>query len=80
VFIKATVTEICKEIDIQYKNDGEPLDKGLSIEFTAVFTGKIASITRKVANLLNTGMDDARGKGCLRGEFENSNIGRNYEM
>lgn len=73
VFIKATVTDM-QGNRYQYKNDGEPLDKGLSIEFTAVFTGKMPYTVKW--QIVNTG-DDARGKGCLRGEFENSNIGRN---
>ncbi|TYQ17822.1 UNVERIFIED_CONTAM: hypothetical protein Cloal_0194 [Acetivibrio alkalicellulosi] len=73
VFIKAAITDQ-HERKYLYKNDGDPLDKGVSIDFTAVFSGNMPYIVKW--QVVNTG-EDARSKRCLRGEFENSNIGRN---
>ncbi|KUO78002.1 MAG: hypothetical protein APF81_17415 [Desulfosporosinus sp. BRH_c37] len=73
VLIKATVTDGYGR-KYPYKNDGEPLDKAVSIDFTAIFT---VSMPNKVKwQVVNTG-EDARGKACLRGGFEDSNVGRN---
>lgn len=73
VFIKATVTDKLGEKYI-YKNDGEPLDKELSIDFTAIFSCRMPYTVKW--QVVNTGKD-ARSKVCLRGGFENSNLGRN---
>lgn len=73
VLIKATVTDGYGR-KYPYKNDGEPLDKAVSIDFTAIFT---VSMPNKVKwQVVNTG-EDARGKASLRGGFEDSNVGRN---
>ncbi len=73
VLIKATVIDM-QGNRYQYRNDGEPLDKDLAIEFTAVFTGKMPYTVKW--QIVNTG-NDAEGNGDLRGGFEDSNIGRN---
>ena len=57
---------------IDYENNGEPLDKGLLLEFQ-VYTGVKRPFTVKW-QITNTG-EEARRAGCLRGNFENSDIG-----
>lgn len=73
VLIKASITDQYGKKYL-YKNDGEPLEKGISIDFTAVFSGSMPYIVKW--QVVNTG-EDARNKSCLRGEFEDSNSARN---
>lgn len=58
---------------IEYENNGAPLDKGLSLHFQA-FTGVRRPFIVKW-QITNTG-EEARRAGCLRGNFENSDIGK----
>lgn len=73
IFIKATVTDQLGKKHI-YMNDGEFLDKGLSIDFTAILSVSMPYTVKW--QVVNTG-EDARRKVCLRGGFENSNLGKN---
>jgi hypothetical protein len=57
---------------IEYVNNGTPLDKGLSLQFQ-VYTGVKKPFVVKW-QITNTG-EDARRAGCMRGNFENSDIG-----
>lgn len=57
---------------IEYENNGEPLDKGLSLQFQA-YTGVKRPFTVKW-QITNTG-EEAQRAGCMRGYFENSDIG-----
>ena len=57
---------------IDYENNGAPLDKGLSLQFQA-YTGVKRPFTVKW-QITNTG-EEARQAGCMRGNFENSDIG-----
>ena len=73
VFLNATITDRYGKKYI-YENDGDPLDKGLSIDFTAFFSGSMPYDVKW--QVVNTG-DHARNEKCLRGGFEYSNIRRN---
>lgn len=57
---------------IEYENNGEPLDKGLSLQFQA-YTGVKKPFTVKW-QITNTG-EEAQRACCMRGNFENSDIG-----
>lgn len=57
---------------IEYESNGAPLDKGLSLHFQA-YTGVKRPFIVKW-QITNTG-EEARQAGCLRGNFENSDIG-----
>ena len=57
---------------IEYENNGAPLDKGLLLQFQA-YTGVKKPFTVKW-QITNTG-EEAQRAGCLRGNFENSDIG-----
>lgn len=57
---------------IEYESNGAPLDKGLSLHFQA-YTGVKRPFIVKW-QITNTG-EEARRAGCLRGNFENSDIG-----
>lgn len=59
---------------IEYENNGAPLDKNCSLEFKAL-TG-VKRPYRVMWQITNTG-DEARNAGCLRGNFENSDLGQN---
>lgn len=59
---------------IPYENNGDPLDKGCSLDFHA-FTGVRTPYTVKW-QVTNTG-EEASKAGCLRGDFYTSNIGHN---
>jgi hypothetical protein len=73
VFINATVTDQYGRKNM-YESDTEPLDKDVSIDFTAVFSASMPYIVKW--QVVNTG-DDARRNVGLRGGFQNSNVGRN---
>lgn len=76
VFIKATIIDQYGNRS-SYKSDGEPLEKDLLIEFSAIFTGNMPYTVKW--QIVNTG-GEAQRRGCLRGEFENSDIGRNKRL
>ena len=59
---------------IEYENNGEPLEKNCSLEFKAL-TG-VKRPYRVMWQITNTG-DEARNAGCLRGNFEESDLGQN---
>jgi hypothetical protein len=73
VLIRAIVTNTNGET-FQYKNDGGPLDKAVSINFTACFGG-IRNPFNVRWQIVNTGYD-AEQVNDLRGEFESSNSGK----
>ena len=58
---------------IEYENNGAPLEKNCSLEFKAL-TG-VKRPFSVMWQITNTG-DDARNAGCLRGNFENSDLGQ----
>ncbi len=57
---------------VDYESNGSPLDKGLSLRFHA-YTGVKKPFVVKW-QITNTG-EEARRAGCMRGNFENSDIG-----
>lgn len=74
IFIKATITDPRTGTTYEYENDGEPLEKGLSIKFTAFFSVK--KPYRLKWQVVNTG-NEAKFKQCLRGGFEESDFASN---
>lgn len=70
-FIQAKVISPSGE-NIEYQNNGDPLDKNCSLIFKAV-TG-IKKPYRVVWQIVNTG-NEAIKANCLRGNFESSDIG-----
>lgn len=74
IFIKATITNPEIKTEYEYENDGESLDKGLRIRFTAFFSEKKPYTLQW--QVVNTGVE-AKTKGDLRGGFEDSNLGIN---
>lgn len=57
---------------VEYQNNGAPLDKGCSLTFRAV-TG-VKKPYRVMWQIVNTGNEAIRAR-CLRGNFEESNLG-----
>ncbi|MDL2289546.1 hypothetical protein LJB83_02145 [Clostridia bacterium OttesenSCG-928-F22] len=60
---------------IEYQNNGRPLPKHCSLQFTAVTPVKPPYIVKW--QVVNTGSEAQNIPGGLRGGFEDSNIGRN---
>lgn len=73
VFINATVTTIDGS-NIEYESNGYPLEKNCWLNFKAL-TG-VKPPYRIMWQITNTGVE-ARNAGCLRGNFENSDLGLN---
>lgn len=60
--------------NIEYESNGSPLEKNCSLHFKAL-TG-VKPPYRVMWQITNTG-EEARNAGCLRGTFENSDLGSN---
>lgn len=62
---------------IEYESNGTPLEKNCSLRFTAITGAKQPySIMWQITN---TG-DEARNAGCLRGNFERSDVGKSVKI
>lgn len=72
VFINAVVTGRDGK-GIEYESNGNPLEKNCSLRFKAL-TG-VKRPYRIMWQITNTG-EEAKNAGCLRGDFENSDIGQ----
>lgn len=72
-FIAAHVTNSAG-VNIEYTNNGAPLEKGCSLHFRAITGIKPPYIVKW--QIVNTGYE-ARTAGCLRGYFEDSDEGPN---
>lgn len=73
VFINTTVIGPDGSI-VEYESNGFPLEKNCSLQFKAL-TG-VRPPYRVMWQITNTG-EEARNAGCLRGNFENSDMGSN---
>ena len=72
-FISLKATDINGQT-VEYENNGTPLEKNCSLIFRALTSVKHPY--RVVWQIVNTGIEAENG-GCLRGGFEESDIGTN---